>query len=62
MFDPRELVDDHVRMLRREDTIDDVCDCLVKKNFRRVPILSDGEVVGIISRKDLIKYIAEPIT
>ena len=46
----------------REDTIDDVCDCLVRKNFRRVPILSDGEVVGIISRKDLIKYIAEPIT
>jgi len=45
----------------RYDSISDVCDCLTKKNFRRVPILSDGEVVGIISRKDLVRYIAEPI-
>jgi len=42
------------------DTLADVCDCLIKKNFRRVPILSDGEVVGIISRRDLVKYIAGP--
>ncbi len=42
------------------DTLSDVCDCLIKKNFRRVPILSDGEVVGIISRRDLVKYIAGP--
>jgi len=40
------------------DTLSDVCDCLIKKNFRRVPILSDGEVVGIISRRDLVKYIS----
>ena len=42
------------------DTLSDVCDCLIQKNFRRVPILSDGEVVGIISRRDLVKYIAGP--
>ena len=46
----------------RDDTVSDVCDCLVKKNFRRVPILSEGEVVGIISRKDLIKYISDPLS
>ena len=40
------------------DTLSDVCDCLIQKNFRRVPILSDGEVVGIISRRDLVKYIS----
>ena len=45
----------------REDTLADVCDCLIKKNFRRVPILSEGEVVGIISRRDLISYISGPI-
>ena len=43
------------------DTLADVCDCLIKKNFRRVPILSDGEVVGIISRRDLVQYISGPI-
>ena len=42
------------------DTLADVCDCLIKKNFRRVPILSNGEVVGIISRRDLVQYIAGP--
>ena len=40
------------------DTLSDVCDCLIQKNFRRVPILSNGEVVGIISRRDLVKYIS----
>lgn len=40
------------------DTLSDVCDCLIQKNFRRVPILSDGEVIGIISRRDLVKYIS----
>ena len=38
-----------------------ICECLVQKNFRRVPILSEGKLVGIISRKDLIRYILEPI-
>ena len=46
---------------QRDDTISDVCDCLIKKNFRRVPILSDGEVVGIISRRDLVQYISGPV-
>ena len=40
-----------------EDSVVDVTDCLVKNNFRRVPILSKGKLAGIISRKDIIKYI-----
>lgn len=38
-----------------------ICECLVNSNFRRVPITSEGKLVGIISRKDIIKYILEPI-
>ena len=38
-----------------------ICECLVNHDFRRVPILSQGKLVGIISRRDLIKYIVEPI-
>lgn len=38
-----------------------ICECLVNNPFRRVPILSDGKLAGIISRKDIIKFILEPI-
>jgi len=38
-----------------------ICECLTKNRFRRVPIVSDNKIVGIISRRDLIKYISEPI-
>ncbi len=38
-----------------------ICECLVNNNFRRVPILADGKLVGVISRKDIIKYILDPL-
>jgi CBS domain-containing protein len=44
-----------------DDDIIAVCECLVANRFRRVPILRQGKLVGIISRRDLIKYILEPL-
>ena len=32
---------------------------LVENNFRRVPILSQGKLVGVISRADIIKFLSE---
>jgi CBS domain-containing protein len=45
----------------QEDDLIAICECLVNNNFRRVPILDDGKLVGIISRKDIIKYILAPL-
>ncbi len=45
----------------QDDDLIAVCECLVANHFRRVPILHWGKLVGIISRRDLIKYILEPI-
>ena len=38
-----------------ETPITEICECLARHSFRRVPIVdSTGKLVGIISRKDII--------
>jgi CBS domain-containing protein len=54
------MTTDVVHFDQEEDLIA-ICESLVNNRFRRVPILSDGKLVGIISRRDVIKYILEPI-
>lgn len=39
------------------DSLVGIAECFIKNNFRRVPILAQGKLVGIISRKDVIEYI-----
>jgi CBS domain-containing protein len=41
------------------DNLADIAQCLSINDFRRVPILDHGKLVGIISRKDVIRYIHE---
>ncbi len=43
----------------QDDNLIDVCDFLIKHHFRRVPITSDGKLAGIITRKDIVKYIVD---
>ena len=43
----------------QETDIATVADGLAASHFRRVPILNHGRLVGIISRKDVIKHIKE---
>ena len=38
-----------------------VCEYLINDGPRRVLILTNGRLAGLISRRDLIKYILEPI-
>ena len=40
-----------------DDSLIDIAECFIKNHFRRVPIISDGKLAGIISRKDIIAYI-----
>ncbi len=42
-----------------DDSLFEVCHCLINNNFRRVPILDKGRLSGIISRRDIIIYIME---
>ena len=40
-----------------EDSLIDVAECFINNNFRRVPIVSDDKLVGVVSRKDIVAYI-----
>ena len=42
-----------------EDRLADIAECLSTNDFRRVPILDRGRLVGIISRKDVIRYLRD---
>jgi len=41
------------------ESLDEICSCLVENTFRRVPVTSNGKVVGIVSRPDVIAHIAQ---
>jgi len=41
---------------RPEDNLADICQCFMSSPFRRVPILDDGKLVGLISRKDIVSF------
>jgi len=54
-----EFMTEDVTAFDENDNLIDVCECLIKYNFRRVPILSNGKLSGIISRRDIIKFTLE---
>ena len=54
------MTKDVVSFDQEEDLIA-ICECLTQNNFRRVPIVSQGKLAGIVSRRDIIKYILSPI-
>jgi len=64
LYDPRaepgkieDFMTKEVVSFNHDDSLFDVCDCLMNNHFRRVPILHHGKLAGVISRADLIIYI-----
>lgn len=40
-----------------DDSLVDIAECFIKNNFRRVAILSEGKLTGVVSRRDIIAHI-----
>jgi len=62
-FDVKSTVDDYmsreVICFSEEDSAIDVCKFFIRSNIRRVPIVKDNKLVGIVSRADIIPLILE---
>ena len=39
--------------------VSEVADLMAKHHIKRVPIVRDGKVIGVVSRADLIRLIAQ---
>ena len=53
----REILTREVVAFDIDDDLFEICETLINNRFRRVPILQDGKLVGVISRQDIIRYI-----
>ena len=42
-----------------EASLDEAASIFCKKSIRRIPIVQDGRLVGILSRRDLIRFVRE---
>jgi CBS domain-containing protein len=54
-----DLMTTQVISFAEEDDLMEVFKILVENNFRRVPILSNGTLTGIVSRRDIIHFLSE---
>ncbi|HLF17829.1 MAG TPA: CBS domain-containing protein [Candidatus Omnitrophota bacterium] len=41
------------------DNVVDICKFFIKSNIRRVPIVRNGKLIGIVSRRDIVTVILE---
>jgi CBS domain-containing protein len=53
---PKEVV-----CFDQKDSLIGITESFMAGNFRRVPIVSQGKLKAVISRKDIINHILEPI-
>ncbi len=54
----RELEQGEIITLRPEDSIEHACDLMAQYKVRRLPVVEDGRVVGMVSQADVAKSVS----
>lgn len=54
-----DVMSANVESVQSEDSVWDVAERFLQTNYRRFPVLEDGELVGQISRRDVLRAINE---
>jgi CBS domain-containing protein len=55
----KDLMTTEITCFDEDEDLMKIFKCFVESNFRRVPILSEGRLVGIISRGDIINFLSK---
>ena len=65
MITSKEIVGDYmsadVQFFTPQDSVIKICEFFMNMNVRRVPIVENGKVVGVISRRDIINLILKSV-
>ena len=56
----RDLMTTSLETVGEDDSIQKAAGIMAKRNIRRLPVVRDGKLVGILSRADLMKAIVAP--
>lgn len=59
MFSLEQVMAHNVTSITSKTTIQEVAELLAEKEFHALPVVDDGELVGIVTTTDLIKYLLE---
>jgi len=54
-----DMMTSEISSFDENDELIKVYKSLMENNFRRVPVLSEGKLVGLISRRDMIRFLFE---
>ena len=55
----KEIMSEHPVTVTPDDTVEDCMKLMTQKYIRHLPVLEKGELVGLLSIGDIVKYIIE---
>lgn len=59
MFDISQVMTKNIVTITSDTTIREAAEILASKEFHALPVLKDGDLIGIVTTTDLIKYLLE---